>query len=447
MKRLFNPSSIAVVGVSANPAKVGSTIFLNLINNGYGGKVYAVNPHHKELFGKRAYAKVSSIEGAVDVVVIATPASTVPSIIRDAKKKTNNIIVISGGFGESGNKDLEKKLKRVAPKNMVGPNCLGIYSAKSKFDTLFFAEHKLPRPPYGDTAIISQSGGVGSTILGLAAKEGVGIHSFVSYGNGYVLDESDFLMEYARNKEVGKILLYIEGVKDGRKFSKALAYAQKRKPVIVLKAGKQGKAKQAATTHTGAIAGSYLTYKAVFKKARVVEAESFEKMFDYAKIFSQPRPNGNRLAIITNGGGLGVMAADEAVKLSLELPQFTPSTTRMLRKSLPSYVSVNNPLDVVADAAVERYKKSLQAVMEDRNIDMVLVNILLQPPGMDTSLVETIRGFVGKKPLAVVVPGGMLESTLRRMLTQSGIPTYPYPERGVDALYTLYSSSKTSPTL
>ncbi len=444
MNKFLNPKSIAVVGVSSNPAKIGAVIFLNIIKGGFNGDVYAVNPKHKEVLGHPCYPSLSALPEVVDVAVIATPAPTVPSILEEAKKKgIKHAVVISGGFGESGRKDLEEAFKKAAEgMHVIGPNCLGIYSAKSRFDTLFFPHYKLERPPYGDIAIISQSGGVGSAFLSLASKNGLGMHSFVSYGNAYNIDESDLIKAYGAMNEAKIILMYVEGVGDGRKFTSALTYAASKKPVIVLKAGKEGKAKKAATTHTGALAGDYLAYKAAFKKAGVLEAYSLEDMFDMAKIFNQPLPKGKRLGIITNGGGFGVMATDAAMKLGLEMPSLSKQTLDEIKGKIPEYVTPANPFDVVADADVSRYREVLRAMLKDPNIDMVLVNILFQPPAINSAVVEELTSFLGSKPIAVVVPGGEVEARLRQMLTMSGIPSYPYPEKGVQALYALYKYSK-----
>ncbi len=444
LAKFLNPKSIAVVGVSNNPAKIGAVIYLNLIKGGFSGDVFAVNPNHKEVFGNKCYRSVGSIPKEIDLVVVATPAPTVPSILKDAKKKgVKHAIVISGGFGESGRTDLEDEFKKVAKDmHVIGPNCLGVYSAKSRVDTLFFPHYKLERPAYGKVGIISQSGGVGSSFLALASRTGLGIHSFFSYGNAYNMDESDIIREYANIKDVEVILSYVEGVKDGKKFLSALDYAAAKKPIIVLKAGKEGRAKKAAHTHTGALAGDYIAYKAAFKKAGILEAYSLEEMFDFAKIFSQPLPKGNRIGIITNGGGFGVMATDEAIKLGLEVPPLTEAEKKAAKKRFPAYVTPANPFDVVADADVERYRVALETMLNSKSVDMVLVNVLFQPPAINSSLVEELTKYVGKKPIAIAVPGGNVEEGLRRMLTISGLPAYPYPERGVRALHALYTYSK-----
>jgi acyl-CoA synthetase (NDP forming) len=443
MKELLNPKSVAIVGASSNPEKVGATILLNLLRNGFSGKIFPVNPKYEELFSLKCYKSIKSIKQNIDVVVIATPADTVPGIIKEAKNKCKYAIIISGGFGETGNVKAEKELKEHGKgMKIIGPNCLGVFSSKSMFDTLFFPYSKLERPQQGNVAIISQSGGIGSCLMGQAAKNNVGIHSFISYGNSYFLNESDFLDYYANEKDVKTIILYIEGTTDGKRFIKSLENACKKKPVIVLKAGKEGKAKEAAKTHTGAIAGSYISYKAVFKKAKAIEVSDMEEMFDTIKIIKNNNlPKGNNIGIITNGGGLGVMAADEAVKLGLNIAELSNETKEKLKKDMPQYVNITNPLDIVADANVERYEKAIKAFMEDKNIDMISINILMQPPSMNNGIIQKIITF-REKPIAICIPGGNIEEQVRRSMLAHDIPTYAYPERAIRALHKLYEYSK-----
>ncbi|MEM4295750.1 MAG: CoA-binding protein [Candidatus Anstonellales archaeon] len=403
--------------------------------------MYPVNPKYDELFGIKCYNTNNMPD--VDVAVIVTPSETVGEIIKSIKKKAKHIIIISGGFGETGNKEAEKSLlKHGCGLSIVGPNCLGVFSSKSMFDTIFFPYAKLERPRQGKIAIISQSGGVGSIILGLAAKNNIGIHSFISYGNAYFLNECDFLDFYADNKEVKLILLYLEGTRDGKRLIKSLANASKKKPVIVLKTGKEGKAKEAAKTHTGAMAGDYTSYRTVFKKTGAIEVNDFEEMFNMTKIIiSEKIPKGNNIGIITNGGGLGVMATDEAVKLGLNVPELSIETKNTLRKVMPYYVNITNPLDIVADANIERYEQAINAMMEDKNIDMVAINILMQPPTINNSIIEKIRALA-KKPIAICVPGGNIEEQIRKSMLASNIAAFAYPEQAVRALFKLYQYGK-----
>jgi acyl-CoA synthetase (NDP forming) len=442
MKALFNPRSVAIVGVSSNPEKIGATILLNLMKNGFSGNLYPVNPKYDEVYGLKCYKSVKEIPN-VDVIVIAVPAESVVDVIKEGKDKAKYFIIISGGFGEAGNEKVTKELKEVG-KNLkiVGPNCLGVYSSKSLFDTIFFPYSRLERPKKGKIAIISQSGGVGSVLLSLAARYNIGINSFVSYGNAYFLNENDFLEFFAKDKETKAIILYIEGTSDGKRFVKTLKKFAKKKPVIVLKAGKEGKAKEAAKTHTGNVAGDYLSYKAVFKKSGAIEVENFEEMFDVSKAFLNTElPRGKNIGIISNGGGLAVMASDEAVKLGLNIPDLSQKTKEFLRKEMPSYVTVANPLDVVADATVERYEKALKAFMEDENIDMVCVNILIQPPTINNSIIQKIASNI-KKPTVVCVPGGNIEQEVRKAMLTSGIACYAYPENAIKSLHKLYEYAK-----
>ncbi len=447
MKELFYPKHVAVVGVSKNPSKVGHVIFANMVKMGFSGHVYPVNPKYKEVLGHKCYPSVEDVP-KVDVVVIAVPAGFVPDIIRQAGKKgCKYAIVISGGFGEAGNEELTERLMKAVKESrirMLGPNCIGIMNTKNRFDTVFFPLHKMIRPSYGRVSIISQSGGLGTSIIDKSASLGIGIGKFISYGNAYDIDETDILSYLGKDEETDVIVMYIESVKNGKKFAETLKEVNRKKPIIALKAGKEGKAKEAAKTHTGSLAGDYLSFKAAFKTAGILEANSLSDLFDYLTIFNQPLPKGKNLGIITNGGGLGVMSADEAIRQHLNIVDLSKEDKELLEEFLPEYVTPSNPLDLVADADVERYKKALDVFMNSKDIDMLLVNVLFQAPSISEELLNPIvRAAMDKrKPIAVVVPGGKWAEAFSSILSMNGVPTYDAPERAIRALRKLYDYSK-----
>ncbi len=444
LDKFFDPKSVAIIGASDKPGKLGYVILKNLIDVGFNGKLYPINPNHDYVLGLKCYKSVLDVEDNIDTAIIVIPAKFVPSVVDECGRKgIKNIIVISGGFGEVGAEDLKRKLMENVNKydiNMIGPNCLGVFSSKSKFDTIFFPLHKLDRPRYGKVAIVSQSGGIGSSILALASQEGVGIGKFVSYGNAYVLDESDFIEYFGEDDNIEYILVYVEGVRNGKKFLNVMKRVNRKKPIIVLKAGKYGAAREAAKSHTGAIAGQYVAYKAAFKTAGVIEANSLDEMFNFLRIFNQPLMKGNNIGVITNGGGLGVMSADAIIHNGLSLPKLTNKTISELKDFLPSYATPANPLDLVADADVKRFALAIDVFMNADEVDAILVNVLFQTPLVDETLLRPIvwASEKRKKPLIVVAPGGHTAEAYRKIMNMNGIPTYEDPIEAVHAIKQLY---------
>ncbi len=447
MKRLFNPKSVAVVGVSTNSSKVGHVIFSNLIKNGYDGKVFAINPKHKTILGKECYPSLRAIP-KVDVAIIAVPAKFVPNVLLDGiKNNIKNYIIISGGFGESNNTELTNKLMNIINTykiNVLGPNCIGILNTKNKFDTVFFPLHKMDRPPFGKISIISQSGGIATAIIDKAANLGIGLSKVISYGNAYNINETDLLNYLKNDDETNVIVMYLESVKDGRRFTKILKETNKKKPIIILKAGKETKGKEAAKTHTGSMSSDYIAFKASFKTSGVLEANNLTDLFNYIKIFSQPLPKGKNLGIITNGGGLGVMATDEAIKHKLNIPELNKEDIDMLKPFIPSYVTIANPFDLVADADVDRYKRALDVFMNAKNIDMVLINVLFQAPSISEQLLNPIieSSANRNKPIAVVIPGGRWSEAFATILSMNNVPTYDSPEQAIKSLRKLYEYAR-----
>jgi acyl-CoA synthetase (NDP forming) len=412
LRLVANPRSVAIVGASPTQNKIGNIVLRNFLDAKFPGKVYPVNPKHTEMYGLKCYAKVSDIPGNVDCVIVATPAETVPGIVEDcAAKKTGGVLILSGGFEEVGRTDLAGRIKEIADANdmpVVGPNCLGIYNPYAKLDSVFLPSYKLERPKPGNIAFVTQSGAVGSTVMDLAAFYGLGFSKFISYGNSTVLDESDYLEFLMQDKETEIIILYMEGAKDGRRLLETMKKVNRVKPIIALKAGRGMGGQAAAHSHTGNIAGSYLAYQAAFKQAKVTEAEGISEVFDIVKIFDQPKPKGNRTAVITNGGGIGVLTTDAIESAGLAMAQFSKESETELRKILPSYGSVANPLDLVADAGVEAYTKAIDTLMKDPGVDTLVIVVLLQTPPIDERIIHVLATAASSriKPIATISIGG-----------------------------------------
>jgi acetyl coenzyme A synthetase (ADP forming)-like protein len=448
LDHIFNPKVVAIVGASATPNKIGNVLIKNFYDARFQGRVCPVNPKYADIMGFRCYPTVESIPGKVDCVIIATPAETVPEIMEEcARKEVGGVIILSGGFEEVKRDDLALKIREVADKSgipVIGPNCLGVYNPYTKVDSIFLPTYKLERPKAGGIAFITQSGAVGSTVMDLAAYNGLGISKFISYGNSTVLDESDYLEYLMQDEETEIIILYIEGAKDGRRLYETMKKVNKVKPIIALKAGRGRGAAAAARSHTGNIAGSYLAYQAAFKQAKVTEANTLGEVFDIVKIFNQPKPKGKRVGVITNGGGIGVLTADAIESEGLEIAQFSDETRAGLAKILPSYGNVANPLDLVADAGVEAYGKAIDLMMADKNIDALLIIILTQTPPIDERIIHVLSRVVDEKQkaIATISIGGAYTETYRKILEGKGVPSYDSPNSAARAMERLMTYAK-----
>lgn len=440
LKYVFGPKSIAVVGASDNPDKLGNVILKNLVDGGYEGGIYPVNPKYKELLGKKCYPDLIGIPGKVELAIFAIPAPLVPDMAEECGKKgVKAIVVLSAGFGESGNVELEEKLKSIVLKHgiaLIGPNCLGVMNPESRVDSIFFPFYKFGRPGVGDIAIITQSGAVGSCIADLAAYYKVGFSKFVSYGNGATIGEAELLEYLGADKKTKQIMLYIEGTKDGKRLISALKKVNPKKPVIVLKAGKGIVAGAAARSHTGNLAGNYTAYQAAFRQTKAIEVDSVVELFYVANMFSQVRPAGNRVGVITDGGGLGVLTVDSVEREGMDIAKMSDVSRQKLRETLPAKIPIANPLDIIADSGVEIYEKAINAMMEDENVDSIVVIVLFQAPAVDSRIVEVLvkASDRKKKPILVVGVGGEYTRQNRKTLDSYGIPTYGSPETAVRAL-------------
>ena len=445
LEPIMNPKSIAVIGASENPDKIGHVILGNNISSGFKGAIYPVNINaNGTIMGYTAYKSVLELKGKVDLAVIAVPAEIVPKVVEECgKAKVKGIVIVSGGFSEIGRKDLQDKVTRIALKYripVIGPNCLGVKDQYSKVDTLFLPADKMDKPLVGGVSFASQSGAVGSTVLDMIDSEGFGLARFVSYGNAAVVDEADILNYLADDDNTKVIIFYIEGVKRGKEFIQAAKRATSKKPIVVSKGGMTDEGAKAAHSHTAALAGSHQAYRAVFKQFGFSVADDIQDILNLAKVFdTQPLPKGRRVAILTNGGGTGVLATDAVCEHGLEMAELSPKIADGLRKVMPPIVNIRLPLDMAGDADKNRFEAALSALDSDPKIDMIMAIALFQTPGADASVAAKLveYGSKKKKPLVVVSMGGSYTKTQRQTIEKGGVPVYESPGEAAKALAAL----------
>lgn len=443
---MLKPKSVAIIGASRNPEKVGNIILQNYVSAGYSGKLYPVNPNAEEILGLKCYKTVQEIGEEVDLAVIAVPAQLVPMALEECgKSKVKATIVISGGFSEVGETALQEQITGIANKYkipMLGPNCLGVVDTRSRTDTMFLPSFKISRPQVGFVSFVSQSGAVGSTVLDIIGGEGFGLSKFISFGNASQLDEVDILEYLMNDEETRVIILYTEGIKRGKEFVELARKITRKKPVIVLKAGRTSAGVAAARSHTASLAGDYATQEAIFKQFGFTVAKDLSELVYYAKIFSSEiAPNGNRVAVITNGGGTGVITAD-AIGSSeiLKMAEYSNQTKKALSKTMPELVNIANPLDLAGDADAKRYSDALTAISADPNIDMILAIVLFQTPGADSTVTARIvrQKESLTKPIIVMSMGASYTQAQKVQLEAGGVPVYDSPYEAIASLEALF---------
>ncbi len=446
LEAFFNPKSVAVIGASREEVKVGHRIFRNMVESGFKGRLYPVNPNAQEILGYRCYGSVKDVEDDVDLAVIAVPAKIVPSVVEECGRKgVKGLIVISAGFSETGREGtlLERELVTKCIEygmRMQGPNCLGFINSRNGMNASFASTMSTP----GNVSIVSQSGALGSTILNWSRFNGMGIANFISVGNEADLTTADFLEALIDEENTRVVGIYIEGVKNGERFIDVARRLSRRKPVVALKAGTTEVGVRAVSSHTGSLAGSDTAFSAAFRKAGVLRAGTMKELFDLLSVFEgQPLPRGRGVMVVTNGGGPGILAVDACEKMGLDLPLLEQDLREKLSSKLPPHASVNNPLDVLGDADEKRYRIALEAALSSSNVHSVIV--ILTPQAMTPSeevarvVVETGRSF--EKPVAAVFMGFDNESPAIRILREGKMPNYDFPEPAAFALKGMYDYS------
>jgi acetyltransferase len=443
LDKFFNPQSIAVIGASRTPGKVGYDILKNILQYGYKGTLYPINPGANEIMGLTSYPSIIDVPGTIDLAIVVIPSKIVLDVIEQCgKKQIDAAVIISAGFKESGvegarlEHDLIEKAKKYGVR-FIGPNCLGIIDTYSMVNASFAAG----MPKKGGIGFFSQSGALCLAVLDRALPEDIGFSKFISMGNKADISDTDIMLELAEDPNTKVILGYIEGVKDGRRFMEVASQVSKKKPVIILKSGVTSSGAKAASSHTGALAGRESAFHAAFKQSGIIEAHSIGELFNYALAFAnQPLPDSPNIAIITNSGGPGILAADASDKSDLHLVTLHKETVDELRSFLPPVASFYNPIDILGDASAERYEKAIHTILHDDNVHGAI--ILLTPTAV-VDVDETAKAIVNiansvDKPILSSFMGKQSIESGTKFLMRHNIPNYSYPEEAVDALNAMY---------
>ncbi|QJB56847.1 acetate--CoA ligase alpha subunit [Pseudodesulfovibrio sp. zrk46] len=442
----FYPETVAVIGASASPGKVGHTIVSNMIGAGYKGKLFPVNPKATEIEGLKVVNDIADLPRGLDLAVVSVPRDyVIPSLEALGEIGAKSAIVITAGFKEVGKEgyDVEQGIIKVCEKHgmaLLGPNCLGMMNTAVGVNASFAAGQ--PNP--GSIAFFSQSGALCVAILDWALGENIGFSKFVSLGNKALLSEAEMLDYLNKDDDTKVILGYIENVEHGDSFLKAARKTCLNKPVIMIKSGTTAAGAKAASSHTGAIAGSDQTYTAAFHQSGVIRVGDVASLFNLAQAFSnQPLPKGPNLAVVTNSGGPGILTADTADRSSLTMAALSQKTIQKLQEFLPSYAAFYNPVDIIGDADAERYRRTLDVVAEDPMVHSVLAMLT---PTAAVEIEETAEAVIRTarkcgKPVFACFMGKRRIAKARRMLMEAGIPCYAFPEpavRSIEAMYEFY---------
>jgi acetyltransferase len=450
LEKIFNPQSIAVIEASDEEDSVGHALMKNLTEKGgYEGKVYPVNGHKTEILGFKAYQNVSQLPETVDLAVIAAPANSVPPLVEECGKAgILGIIIVSSGFREIGaeGKELETRIQEAKKKynlRIVGPNSLGVIRPSIQLNAT--STNKIPKP--GNIAFISQSGALGAAILDWAIQENIGFSNFVSIGSMIDVDFGDLIDYFGTDPKTRSILMYMEGITNARKFMSAARHFARTKPIIVVKAGKFSESAKAVVSRTGALTGEDMAYDAAFKRAGIVRVEEMDDLFNCAEVLGdQPLPRGPNLAIITNAGGPGVMAADALIARGGKLAELSTKTVESLDKLLHTFWSRENPIHISGDAEADIYKSVVNTCLDDENIDGLLIIYTPQgvaDPAKVAQNVATIcekRGFC--KPILTSFMGYEEAEEANRILNQNNVPTYSTPEQATKTYMYMHQYSR-----
>ncbi len=448
LMRFFRPRSVAVIGASTKPGKVGNAVLRNLIDGGFKGKIYPVNPKAKEILGLKVYNRIKDIPGEVDHAFIAIRADTIPDIIPDlAEKNVPVAVVISSGFAEIGNHELQRKLVETARSygiRIIGPNTYGVYCPPASLSSSF----TIPYDYKGSLAVICQSGGVGMAALGYARIKRIGLSLNVGLGNMADLDHADLLEYLGEDKYTKAIALHVESIRDGRKFIRIASKVSKKKPIIVLKAGRTELGAKAAASHTAALTTIDQVVNVAFKKAGVIRAYSLEELFELGRALAMlPKPKGENVLIVTSAGGLGVLLSDACYDNNLRLMEPPEDLVSEYRKFIPPFGSFKNPMDITGSSTPDMQARAVKTAILHPEVHAIILGywhtIITPPMEFAKSVVEAVEEARSKgveKPIVVSLSGDLeVLKAAEYIEEKAGIPAYPFtPEKAVRALGALY---------
>ncbi len=451
--KLFNPSSIAVIGASRDEKKIGNVVLKNLKAMGYGGKIFPINPKEDEILGFKVYRSILDIDNNVDIAVITLSSSqSIPAVKECVKKEVPFVIVIAGGFSETGEegKRLENELlESIKNSNtrIIGPNTVGIYIPRANVSTALTLPERTSLPGDGHIGFISQSGALGLLTMDMISEYGLGVSGFINIGNRIDMSEIELIDYFMKDDKTRSIALYLETFKEGRKFYETVKEISRKKPIILLKGGRTDAGARAASLHTGAIASNDSIVEGMAKQAGIVRAYTELELFDYAKVLAYQKPlKGDRIAIVTTAGGVGVVTSDYITSqvngVGLKLARLKDETKMNIKKNIVPFGSAENPVDLTADGSTDQYDTVLGLLNKDENVDGIIVYALYQTAKIDIDLIDVLEKYMKEKPMVAGIMGSKIGKKMLIEAEKRKIPAYPDIERTVKAMHALYIRGK-----
>lgn len=449
-EKFFSPRAVAVVGTSPKHGNQGKHIVESILAHGFQGKLYTVHPDAPAVHSLPAFRDISSLPDGVDVVIAAVPADQVASLLEPMEEQgIHHLIVISGGFSESGpeGERLQTQLKTEARRRgirVIGPNGLGVFSAPDRFNSFFLRPGEIHLPQAGPVALISQSGSFMSQILDQFSERGIGVHRAVNFGNRIDVDEVELLKAFGRDPAVKVIGLYLESVADGRRFYEAARQVTRFKPVVVCKGGRQERGARAARAHSASLAGSYAVFETACRQAGIIVTDGLEALVDTVHVLAlQPPVNGNRVLVVTNGGGMGVLLTDLCEQAGLQVPETSQMYQHQLRSLFPSYYSFHNPIDLTGSGTNEQCALIVEHLMQTQEFDVLLLVLMGGSEGINAQFADLIARMPARSiPMVMGVYGRSMFQSMRRLLVQQGIPVFRNGERAARAVKALAEAGR-----
>ncbi len=434
MDLFFNAKSVALIGASPEPSKIGNSVMESLAKHDYKGKVYPVNAKgYSEIMGVKAYKNLLDIKDPIDVVIVTVDLKFVPDLLTECgKKNIHNMVIISGGGKELGGERaaIEKRIQDLSRElniRIIGPNCIGIFNGENRLDCAFQGHLRMLRPKQGNVAFLSQSGTVG--IAFMETSDAFGLSKMISYGNRSDVDEADMIHYLAQDPNTNVIGLYVEGLGDGRKFMNAAKDVIKhyQKPIVVFKNGRSTKGAKQAASHTGSLGGSFAVISGAFEQTGIISLDSYEELTSALKALTwQPVPKGNKIAMVTNGAGPIIAAIDNFERLNLELAQLSDQTIKSFKEHYPATYVIGNPCDVTGSASADDYRFAIQSFLDDPNVDIVMPWFVFQDDPLEEKIVDILADFQKqkKKPILVGAMGGPFTEEISKKIEEFNIPVY-----------------------